>query len=300
LTPRVLALVGPTAAGKSDLAIRNAPKISAEIVSIDSAVVYKGMDIGTDKPSPDQLAAVPHHMVDVIEPSTTLTVAEFRRMARLAIDDIAARGKTPLLVGGSGLYFRAVVDPLDFPPSDPKARLRVETEVDSLYETLTRLDPEAARRIDPNNTRRLTRALEVIEITGRPFSSFRTGWDDYRSIYDLLVAGLTWPREELDRRINGRVDDQIMRGLVEEVKVLLSRGLRESLTSGQALGYSQILEHLEGTLTLEEAVDRIKRRTRRYARRQLTWFRADPRVVWFESDPDGVARFLKERGVRGE
>jgi tRNA dimethylallyltransferase len=293
LTQRVLALVGPTAAGKSELAIDIAQSINAEIVSIDSAIVYKGMDIGTDKPSPELLQTVRHHMIDVVEPSRTLTVAEFRRMARLAIDEIASRGRVPLLVGGSGLYFRAVVDPLDFPPSDPEARLRVEKEIDSPYETLRRVDPEAATRIDPNNTRRLTRALEVIEITGRPFSSFRTAWDEYRSIYDLRVAGITWPRDELDRRINGRVDDQIMSGLVEEVKVLMSRGLRESLTSVQALGYSQILEHLEGNLTLEEAVDRIKARTRRYARRQMTWFRADPRVEWFDSDPPAVLSFLE-------
>lgn len=293
MSQTVLALLGPTAAGKSNLAIDVAQSINAEIVSIDSAIVYKGMDIGTAKPSPEQLQSVPHHMIDVVDPSTTLTVAEFRRMARAAIEDIAARGRTALLVGGSGLYFRAVIDPLEFPPSDPEARLRVETEIESPYETLTRLDPEAASRIDPNNTRRLTRALEVIEITRRPFSSFRTSWDEYRSIYDLRVAGLTWPREELDRRINNRVDDQMMRGLVEEVKDLLSRGLRESLTSVQALGYSQILEHLDGSLTLEEAVDRIKARTRRYARRQLTWFRADPRVKWFESDPPAVVSFLE-------
>ena len=293
MTQPVLALVGPTAAGKSELAIRIAQSIDAEIVSIDSAVVYEGMDIGTDKPSPQQLQTVPHHMVDVLDPSQTLTVAEFRQMARAAIEEISSRGKTPLLVGGSGLYFRAVVDPLDFPPNDPEVRLRIEHDEGFPYDTLRELDPEAALRIDPANTRRIVRALEVIELTGRPFSSFRTVWDEHRSIFDLHVAGLTWPRDELDRRINSRVDDQVMRGLVEEVKALLERGLRNSLTSVQALGYSQILDHLDGKSSLDEAVEIIKRRTRRFARRQLSWFRADPRVHWFDSDPKGAAAFLE-------
>ncbi|MGH2705877.1 MAG: tRNA (adenosine(37)-N6)-dimethylallyltransferase MiaA [Actinomycetota bacterium] len=298
MAPRVLALVGPTAAGKSALALAIAPGIDAEIVSIDSTMVYRGMDIGTDKPSPSELAQVPHHLVDVVEPSRTLTVSEFQALARAAVDRIVGRGRTPLLVGGSGLYFRAVVDPLGFPPTDPAVRAGLELRAvdgpDELYEALRRLDPEAASRIGRSNARRIVRALEVIEITGRAFSSFRTGWDDYHSIYDLRVAAISWPRDELDRRIDGRVDRQIARGLVEEVRRLERDGFRASLTSVQALGYAQILRQLDGGCSLEEAAAETKRRTRRFARRQLTWFRPDPRVVWFEADPAGAGAFLAE------
>lgn len=295
MTPKVLALVGPTASGKTSLALRVAPEIGAEIVSIDSALVYRGMDIGTEKPTPEQLTSVPHHMIDVVDPSKTLTVAEFQELARNAIEQTLARGATPLLVGGSGLYFRAVVDPLEFPPSDAsvRSRLEQEREDENLYDRLLRIDPAAAARIEPANLRRVIRALEVIEITGRLFSSFRTAWDEHLSIYPLDVVGVTYPRDELDQRINQRIDDQLMRGLVEEVKELLERGLRRSLTSVQAIGYRQIVDHLEGQVSLDEAVEQMRRRTRRFARRQLNWFRADPRVTWFVSDPDGAAEALR-------
>lgn len=291
----VLALVGPTAAGKSAVALEVAPGLGAEVVSLDSTMVYRGMNIGTDKPFPDELARVPHHMVDVVECSHTLTVKEFREMARREIGDVLARGGVPLLVGGSGLYFRAVVDPLEFPPTDPEVRLDLEAraEAGDLHPLLASLDPEAARRIEPSNSRRVVRALEVIEITGRRFSSFRTAWDEHSSVYRLTVAGLTWPRPELDRRIDARVDRQIARGLVEEVRALAGAGLRRSRTAVQALGYAQALAHLDGTLSLQQAVEQTKRRTRHLARRQLTWFRADPRVVWFDADPEGAAAFLK-------
>lgn len=292
MRPKVLALVGPTAAGKSALAVRLAPKINAEIVSVDSGAIYRGMDIGTEKPSHEELAAVPHHMIDVIDPSESVSVSQFQGMARAAVEDIIQRRKLPLLVGGSGLYFRAVVDPLEFPPSDPELRSRIDGSDEDLYERLMVLDPAAATRIDRANTRRTVRALEVIELTGRLFSSFRTAWDVYESIYDLTAAGLTWPREELDHRINARVEDEFARGLVQETKDLLAQNLRESITSVQALGYAQVLEHFDGKITLDEAKDRIKNRTRRFARRQLTWFRADPRIRWFESDPEGATSYL--------
>ena len=297
----VLAVVGPTAAGKSEIAIEAAAGLGAEIVSVDSTMVYRGMDIGTDKPAPGALARVPHHMVDVVDPSHTMTVAEFQRMAREAIAGILARGRTPLLVGGSGLYFRAVVDALEFPGTEPGVRARLELEAEdagaeALFARLTSLDPDAAARMEPSNVRRTVRALEVIELTGRPFSSFRTAWDEPRSIYRLTAAGLTHPRSELDRRIDARVDAQIERGLVDEVRRLLDEGVRASLTSVQALGYAQVLAHLDGLVSLDEAVAETKRRTRRYARRQLSWFRADPRVEWFESDPEGLLRRLSDAG----
>lgn len=304
MTKKVLAIVGPTAAGKSEAAIDLAPRINAEIVSIDSASVYRGLDIGTDKPSAEDRKRVRHHLVDVIDPSRTLSVAEFQRLAREAIADVSRRGLTALLVGGSGLYFRAVVDPLEFPGTDPEVRADLELEAEaegpaSLYERLTALDPQAAQRIDASNARRTIRALEVIKVTGRRFSSFRTGWDDHRSIYDMAVAGISWPRAELGRRIDERVESYMSRGLVEEVKALETAGFRKSLTSVQALGYAQLLKYLDGEIALDEAVEEIKRRSRRFARRQLTWFRADPRVRWFESDPRGAVRFLTEAARDG-
>ena len=293
----VLAVVGPTAAGKSAAAIQLAERLGGEVVSVDSTMVYRGMDIGTDKPSPADLARVPHHLVDVVDPSRTMTVAEFQQAARAAVDSILSRGRTPVLVGGSGLYFRAVVDPLEFPGTDPALRARLEAEGEeagaaALFARLRSLDPEAAARMEPANVRRTVRALEVIELTGRPFSSFRTGWDGRRSIYPLTVAALSHPRDELDRRIDARVDAQIARGLVAEVQRLVAAGFRASLTSVQALGYAQVLAHLDGEVTMEQMVATIKHRTRRYARRQLSWFRADRRVTWFEADPRGLVAHL--------
>jgi tRNA dimethylallyltransferase len=266
-------------------------------VSMDSAMVYRGMDIGTDKPSPPERARVAHHLVDVVPPSHTLTVSEFQSMARAAVAGILARGRLPLLVGGSGLYFRAVVDPLEFPGTDPLVRRRLEEEAAergavALYERLEAADPEAATHIHPLNARRTIRALEVLEVTGRRFSSFRTSWEQPRSLYDLTVVGLTEPRPELDRRIDARVESQLARGLVAEVERLVREGLRDSATAAQALGYAQILAHLDGRLSLQEATDQTKARTRRFARRQLAWFRADPRVTWFTSDAPGAAAHL--------
>lgn len=294
----VLAIVGPTATGKSDLALALAEEVGGEIVSIDSAQVYRGMDIGTAKPSEEDMARVPHHMIDICDAAETLTVAEYQKLARQAISSVLSRQMTPILVGGSGLYFRAVVDPLDFPGTDPQVRAQIEKEVlDSpsvAYQRLIEIDPEAAERIQPSNVRRVIRALEVIEITGAKFSAFRVAWDEYASIYDLTVAGLTLERADLDRRIEERVDQMITSGLVDEVKRLEALGLRDSLTSVQALGYAQMLAFLDGTLTLDEAINETKRRTRKFARRQLAWFRSDPRVHWFENDAAAAAEFLRK------
>jgi tRNA dimethylallyltransferase len=298
VTAAVLAIVGPTAVGKTALSLEVAEALGAEVVSMDSAMVYRGMDIGTDKPAPPELARVPHHLVDVIEPSHTLTVAQFQSMARAAVAGILDRGRLPLLVGGSGLYFRALVDPLEFPGTDPAVRDRLEQEAVeqgsmALYERLRGADPEAATHIDPSNARRTIRALEVLEVTGRPFSSFRTSWEERRSLYDLTVVGLTEPRAELHRRIEARVDSQMARGLVGEVERLVrEERLRESATAVQALGYAQVLAHLDGRLSLPEATEEAKARTRRFARRQVSWFQADPRVTWFPSDPAGAAQAL--------
>jgi tRNA dimethylallyltransferase len=222
-------------------------------------------------------------------------------MARAAMAGIHARGRLPLLVGGSGLYFRAVVDPLVFPGTDPAVRSRLEQEAAeqgalALYERLVAADPEAATHIHPSNARRTIRALEVLEVTGRPFSSFRTSWEEPRSLYDLTVVGLGEPRSELDRRIDARVDSQVARGLVAEVERLVGEEqLRDSATAVQALGYAQVLAHLDGRLSLQEAIEEIKGRTRRFARRQMGWFQADRRVTWFTSDVPAAAAHVLAR-----
>lgn len=288
--------MGPTAAGKSALAMRVAEATGAEILSVDSAAVYRGMDIGTDKPGAGDRARVPHHLLDLFEPAETPTVARFQQIGRACIEEVLGRGRVPLLVGGSGLYFRALVDPLEFPGTDPQVRARWEAEAarmgpEELHRRLQEVDPAAAERIHPANVRRTVRALEVNELTGRPFSSFRTSWEERRAVYDLSAAGLTLPLEELDARINHRVDVLVARGWVGEVAALKRAGQAFSATSLNALGYAQILDHLDGRLSLDQAIDETKQRTRQFARRQLRWFRADPRIVWF-SDAGEAAGYL--------
>ena len=292
----VLAIVGPTAVGKSALAMRIALHADCEIVSIDSAMVYKGMDIGTDKPTVHDRQEVPHHMIDVADFHDSLSVASFQRLAREAIDGVISRGRVPLLVGGSGLYFRAVVDRLEFPATDGSLRSAIALEAESLgaeelHSRLASIDPKAAERIEPANVRRVIRALEVIQLTGRKFSSFRWAWDDYRSIYPLVVVGLTADQEQLDAKIDARVDRLMANGLLQEIQDLHRLGIAHSSTSVQALGYAQLLAYLDGRCTLDAAVEEIKRKTRKFARRQLVWFKADPRVKWFD-DPTSAAAYL--------
>ncbi|CAN5855752.1 tRNA (adenosine(37)-N6)-dimethylallyltransferase MiaA [soil metagenome] len=281
--------------------MRLAQQIGGEIVSVDSAAIYRGMDIGTDKPSTADREIVPHYLLDIADPADAPTVAQFQQAGRACVDDILNRGRVPLLVGGSGLYFRAIVDPLEFPPTDPEVRSRLEAEAYEFggYEMFRRLevaDPDAASRMHPGNVRRTIRALEVIDITGRPFSSYRTGWDDHQAVYDLRAAGLTLPLEQLSARIDARVDSLIARGWVDEVKALNDAGVRFSSTALQALGYAQILGYLDGRSTLDRAIEQTKLRTRQFARRQLRWFRADPRIRWFE-EPDAAAAYLTDDEV---
>ena len=284
---RVAAIVGPTAVGKTELSLEVAERLDAEIVSVDSMQIYVGMDIGTAKVGKAERARVPHHLLDLRSPDHELTVAEFQDLARAAIDDIAERGKVPLLVGGSGLYFRAVIDELSFPPRSPTVRSSLEAEADelgpeALHARLAELDPVAAARIEPGNARRSIRALEVIEITGRPFSD-NDSWERYESMYDIRLAGLTRDRTDLYRRIEARVDAMLEAGLVDE-----ARGLENKLgpTARQALGYKQIVDDPEASP--EALRDAIVRATKRFARRQESWFRADPRITWFDADAAGV------------
>ena len=285
---KAAALVGPTAVGKTEVALKLAARLDAEIVSVDSMQIYRGMDIGTDKVPAAARAQVAHHLVDDKEPNEPLTVAEFQTRARTTLADISARGRLPLLVGGSGLYFRAVVDELSFPPRSAGIRAALETEAElvgaqALHARLAALDPDAARRIDPANARRTIRALEVIEITGRRFSE-NDQWERYESRYDLAVAGLERARDDLYTRISERVAAMLQAGLVEEAVALERRGL--SPTARQALGYRQILDNPE--LSIHDLHAEIVRATKRFARRQDAWFRADPRVRWFDAANEQV------------
>ncbi|MFB7656124.1 MULTISPECIES: tRNA (adenosine(37)-N6)-dimethylallyltransferase MiaA [unclassified Streptomyces] len=286
--PRVIAVVGPTAAGKSDLGVFLAQRLGGEVVNADSMQLYRGMDIGTAKLTPGERGGVPHHLLDIWDVTVTASVAEYQRLARERIDALLAEGRWPVLVGGSGLYVRGAVDNLEFPGTDPEVRARLEEELAELgsgvlHTRLAAADPEAARAILPGNGRRIVRALEVIEITGRPFTANLPGHD---SVYDTVQIGVDVARPELDERIALRVDRMWEAGLVEEVRALEARGLREGRTASRALGYQQVLTALAGDCTLDEARAETVRATKRFARRQDSWFRRDPRVHWLSG---GVA-----------
>ncbi|MDH6701167.1 tRNA (adenosine(37)-N6)-dimethylallyltransferase MiaA [Streptomyces griseoviridis] len=280
--PRVIAVVGPTAAGKSDLGVFLAHRLGGEVVNADSMQLYRGMDIGTAKLTPDERGGVPHHLLDIWDVTVTASVAEYQRLARERIDALLAEGRWPILVGGSGLYVRGAVDNLEFPGTDPEVRARLEDELTlrgsgALHARLAAADPGAAHAILPSNGRRIVRALEVIEITGRPFTANLPGHD---SVYDTVQIGVDVARPELDERIARRVDRMWDAGLVEEVRALEARGLREGRTASRALGYQQVLAALAGECTLDDARAETVRATKRFARRQDSWFRRDPRVHW--------------------
>jgi tRNA dimethylallyltransferase len=291
---RVLALLGPTASGKSRLALQIARRRGdVEVVAVDAFTVYRGMDVGTAKPAPAERAAVPHHLVDVLEPDQEMTVAQFQRLAREAIADVHGRGRLPLLVGGSGLYWRAVVDDLRFPPTDPDVRATIERRwldaPDAAHDHLRRLDEDAAQRIEPSNVRRTIRALEVIELTGEPFSAFAGAWERYDSIYDQLeVALLDPPPETLRGAVEARARAMVDHGLLEEARQLRARWAL-SRTAAQAIGYAEALAVLDGDAPEDGLAEAVARRTRRYARRQRSWFRRDPRCV--ATEPDDVLRW---------
>ncbi|MFD5661172.1 tRNA (adenosine(37)-N6)-dimethylallyltransferase MiaA [Streptomyces hirsutus] len=291
-TPRVIAVVGPTAAGKSDLGVFLARELGGEVVNADSMQLYRGMDIGTAKLTPEERGDVPHHLLDIWDVTVTASVAEYQRLARERIDTLLAAGRWPVLVGGSGLYVRGAVDHLEFPGTDPDVRSRLEDELTlrgpgALHARLAAADPEAARAILPSNGRRIVRALEVIEITGLPFTANLPGHD---SVYDTLQIGVDVARPELDARIADRVDRMWEAGLVDEVRALEAQGLREGRTASRALGYQQVLSAFAGECTLEEARSETVRATKRFARRQDSWFRRDPRVHWLS----GAAADLTE------
>lgn len=282
---RLTVLCGPTAVGKTALAVELAVSVGAEIICADSRTIYRGMDIGTAKPNRAQRARVAHHLLDVADPDQVFTLADFQRLARAAIDDVRARSRLPLVVGGTGLYIRGIVDDLTLPHVPPDPQLRAQLEADEraqgpghLHARLTALDPVAASRIHPRNVRRLIRALEVTTIAARPISTLqRTG-----TPLAATLIGLSMPRDALYREIDARVDAQIADGLIDEVRGLLARGIPPDVPAMQGLGYKELGGWLGGAYTFEEAVRLLKRNTRRYAKRQLTWFRRDPRVRWID------------------
>ncbi|MEJ2867981.1 tRNA (adenosine(37)-N6)-dimethylallyltransferase MiaA [Actinomycetospora sp. OC33-EN08] len=280
---RPIALVGPTATGKSDLALELALRRDGEVVNTDAMQLYRGMDVGTAKLPAAERRGVPHHLLDVLEVTETASVAAYQRDARAALDAIRRRERTPIAVGGSGLYVQALLDDLDFPGTDPAVRARLEGELaevgpGALHDRLARVDREAAATILPGNGRRIVRALEVVEITGRPFAASlpRPG----RPRHDALLVGLDRDTAALDARIEERVDAMFDAGLVDEVRALVARGLREGETASRAVGYKEILEFPDD---LDEARRRIVVATRRLVRRQRSWFRRDARVVWLDA-----------------
>ena len=302
---KILAVLGPTAVGKSALALRLAREIGGEIVSADSRQVYRYMDIGTAKPSKEQRAAVPHHLIDVADPDEEYSLALFLRQAGAAIEDIQSRSRLPILVGGSGQYVWALLEGWQVPnvPPDPALRRRLEQKAASegaraLYEELSGLDLAAARRIDPENVRRVVRALEVHH------SAPQSAKEAPRSApaYEQVVLGLTLERADLYERADRRVDSMIEAGWVEEVRRLLDRGFGPELPSLSSLGYMEVAQHLSGEYSIEEAVVKIKLRTHRFARQQYGWFRLeDQRIRWFQGKPDGVeeaAAYVRE-ALRG-
>lgn len=288
LKPRVVVIVGPTAVGKSDLAVTLAERFGGEVVNADSMQVYRGMDIGTAKPSLKMRQRVPHHLIDVVDPDCNFTASDFRREAERAIADIHSRGKRIFLVGGTGLYIRILLKGLvDAPGGDPALRDELKAFAeregnDALLRELAAVDPETAGAVHPNNRVRIIRALEVYRMTGRPLSSFRAEHGFATDYYRSLKIGLSAGREELYRRIDARVDRMLEEGLVDEVRGLLAAGCGPDLKPMRSLGYKEICAHLSGKYPLDEAVRLIKRDTRRYAKRQMTWFNADAEINWFE------------------
>ncbi len=282
-TSPIITVVGATATGKSDLALDLADRLGGEIINTDSMQFYRGMDIGTAKLPIDERRGIPHHLIDILDVTEEANVQDFQARAREAIADIRDRGLRPILVGGSGLYVRAAVDHMEFPGTDPEVRARLEAEVATdrwaLHQKLRELDPKAAEKITVNDQRRIVRALEVIELTGRPFSA---QLPDYQEIEPTIHLGLSMDRAILHERIATRVDLMWEHGWVDEVTRLLGVGLAEGKTASRAIGYAQIQRHLDGELTAAEAKEETTIRTRQFARRQDTWFRRDPRIRWID------------------
>ena len=303
----LLAIVGPTASGKSAVGVALARMLDGEIVSADSMQVYRGMDIGTAKPSAGEQAQIRHHLIDVADPDEVFNVARYQELASAAIADTASRGRLPIMVGGTGLYVDAVVRGFLFPDEgrNPAVRARLEQEAAQsaggaaeLHARLTSCDPEAARKIHPNDLRRIVRALEVFEVTGRPITELRRKHVPAHA-YNARLFGLTMPRDALAGRIDARVDQMVADGLVDEVRRLLQMGYDPEATAMQAIGYKEFAAYLAGREGLEQAIDEVKLETRKYAKRQMTWFRKHDDITWIDvggiSDPSDAASEIVAR-----
>lgn len=284
--PKILCVVGPTASGKTDYAVELALKSGGEVVSCDSMQIYKHMDIGTAKPTADEMKGVKHHMIDIIEPNESFSVARFSEMARECIDDILLRGKTPVLCGGTGLYFDSTINNINFIQMDTDEEYRKDLESaakefgnEYVYKILKRVDEESAESIHPNNLKRVIRALEIYKTTGKKKSELDKEQLS-EPLYEPEITGLMRDREVLYDRINKRVDIMMEKGLIDEVSELIKMGIDENSTSMQAIGYKEIIEYLDGKTSLSDAVDKIKRESRRYAKRQLTWFKRNEKINW--------------------
>lgn len=285
-------IVGPTASGKTAASIALAQRMNAEIISADSIQIYRGMDIGSAKPTMEERQGIPHHLMDAIDiDSPKFSVAEYRRMAGDAIEDILSRGKYPLVVGGTGLYVNSLIYPLNFTsvPSDEKLRSELtaleQEQKGAAYALLQKEDPKAAQRLHPNDVKRVIRAIEVVRLTGKPIDDHGGDFANEANAeipYEPTIIGLTMPREKLYERINLRVDIMLEQGLIEEARAIYDAGYDASLPALQGLGYKQLFKHFAGEYTLEQAIDAIKLETRHFAKRQLTWFRRDKRIIWFD------------------
>ena len=310
----LILLAGPTAVGKSEIALALAGQVGGEIVSVDSMQVYRGLDLGTAKPSPADRARVPHHLIDVVEVTEPFDAAQFARLARQAVTEIQSRGRVPILCGGTGLYFKAFLEGLgDAPPADEKLRAELEAlPLPELLRELAERDPSAYEQMDRQNPRRVIRAIEVIRLTGKPFSQQRAKWNsggtsstssqdsrDNVEVVPPVFWGFSRAPADLRARIDARVGKMFAQGLVEETRQLLERGLARNQTAMQAIGYRQVVEHLRGERTLPETIELVKIRTRQFAKRQMTWFRRQLSLEWIElkpaDAPEAVAALVKAR-----
>jgi len=291
--PPLVIILGPTAVGKTEASLRLAERLDGEIISADSRLFYRGMDVGTAKPTLEERRRVPHHLIDVADPDAVWSLAMFLRAVKEAVVDIHRRGRLPLMVGGTGQYVRAVVEGWHIPEVQPEPRLRAVLEgwageigPEALYERLVILDPAAASRIEPQNLRRTVRALEVILTTGELFSTQR---ESGASPYEVLMLGLRRPREELYERIDARIQKMLEGGLVKETRKLLDQGYSPELPSLSAIGYRQVIQYLNGEIPLDEVIVQMKRITRRYVRQQANWFKDDdPNIQWFRAGTGAV------------
>lgn len=295
---KLLALVGPTAVGKTALSIALARQIGAEIISCDSMQVYRGMDIGTAKATAAERQTIPHHLIDIVDPDVNFTVADYQRLARQEIERLNQIGKPALLVGGTGLYYQALVDDFNFFPIESRNQVRKKWEAIAqakglayLFEELLRVDENYAHKVGPNDRKRIVRALEVWELTGEPFSSLQL---KNQNCYDLRVVGLHLDREQLYQRIETRVDMMMEAGMIQEVSGLRDRGYDLGLKSMNSLGYQQVYNYLEGMIGYDEMLYEIKRETRHFAKRQLTWFRKDQRIIWIDAGQEDPSRLAEK------